>query len=381
VVLAAEAIPAVVFMLVGGVLADRFPRYRVMMAGELLSMTGYLAIAVMLITGWAPLAGLVGAAALAGIALALLWPSLTGIIPEVVPAERLQAANGLLQLGTNGSRIAGFALGGTTVVLVGGGPALAISAALFAVSALLVAALRLGNRAATDDGTPRRTALADLREGWHEFSSRQWLWVIVLQFSFMIAALQAAHGVLGPVVARDQLGGAAAWSAVLVGEALGTLLGVVIAMRIRPRRPMLTATLLMFPTVAPFVLLGTAAPLWTIVLGGAVMGICFDIFLVLWQTTLQREIPPDTLSRVSSYDALGSFMFGPIGLLLAGPAAAAFGARPTLLACAAIMVVATTAALLSPDVRRMRAPADAAHVPPGPGLPDGLAPAVTGEPR
>jgi len=124
--------------------------------------------------------------------------------------------------------------------------------------------------------------------------------------------------------------------------------------------------------VLPYVLLGLGAPLWTVVAGGVVTGVCFDIFIVLWQTTLQREVPPETLSRVSSYDALGSFMFGPIGLLLAGPAAAAYGPKPALLVCAGVMVVATSAALLSPDVRRMRAPAVRPALVPDPGLPDGL---------
>jgi MFS family permease len=285
-----------------------------------------------------------------------MWPALTGIVPEVVSADRLQTANGLLQLGTNAARIGGYALGGTAVVLVGGGWALVVSAGLFATAAVLVAALRLapGPRTAR---VGSGTAFADLREGWREFVSRQWLWVIVLQFSFIVAALQASHGVLGPVVAKNELGGAAAWSAVLVGEAVGTIVGVIVAIRVRPRRPMFFATLVMLPSVAPFALLGASAPLWMVVLGGVVMGICFDLFLVIWQTTLQREIPPHSLSRVSAYDALGSFMFGPIGLLLAGPAVVAFGAKPSLLVCAAVMVVATLAALLSPDVRRMRAPA------------------------
>jgi len=362
VVLAAEAVPTVVFMLAGGVLADRFPRARMMMVGELLSAAAYTAIAVMLLGGWAPIWALATAAAVAGTAVALLWPALTGIIPEVVAPDRLQAANGLLQLGGNAARIAGYALGGTAVVLVGGGVALAISAGLFLTAAILVAALRLPPKADRDAapdsaGAPRSSALADLRDGWREFVSRQWLWVVVVQFSFMVAAIQAAHGVLGPVVAKESLGGAAAWSAILVGEAVGTIGGVVIAIRIRPSRPILVGTLLMFPSVLPYLLLGLDAPLWTIVLGGAVLGVCFDIFGVLWQTTVQRVVPPESLSRVSAYDAFGSFLLGPIGLLLAGPAAAAFGARPTLLGCAGLMIVATLAALLSPDVRRMRAPA------------------------
>jgi hypothetical protein len=352
VVLAAEAIPTVVFMLVGGVVADRFPRYRVMMVAEILSATGFAGIGLMLLTGRAPLAGLVAAAAVAGTAVALMWPALTGIIPEVVPSERLQPANALLQLGANASRISGYALGGLTVVLVGGGWALIISAAMFALAAVLVAALRLGPVAVTRG----RSAFVDLRDGWREFVSRQWLWVIVLQFSFLVAALQASHGVLGPVVAKSSLGGAGAWTAFLVGEAAGTILGVFVAMRVRPRRPMLFAEMLMLPVALPALLLGVGAPLWTLVLGGAVMGVCLDVFLVIWQTTLQREIAPGMLSRVSAYDALGSFMLGPIGLLLAGPAASAFGARPALLVCAGVILVATLASLLSPSVRRMRGP-------------------------
>jgi hypothetical protein len=118
-----------------------------------------------------------------------------------------------------------------------------------------------------------RTAIADLRDGWREFASRQWLWVVVLQFSFVVAALQAAHGVLGPVVAKEEMGGAVAWSAVLAGEAAGMLVGVFIAMRIRPRRPIFVATLVTLPTVAPYLLLGLNAPLWIIVGGAVVMGI------------------------------------------------------------------------------------------------------------
>ncbi|HEY0700245.1 MAG TPA: MFS transporter, partial [Micromonospora sp.] len=80
------------------------------------------------------------------------------------------------------------------------------------------------------------------------------------------------------------------------------------------------------------------------------------VFGVLWETTMQREIPPAALSRVSSYDALGSYMFGPIGLLAAGPAAVAFGPRPMLAACGVLIAAVTLVALLSPGVRRLRAP-------------------------
>ncbi|MFI9558561.1 MFS transporter [Nonomuraea endophytica] len=354
VVLTAQSLPMVLFMLVGGVIADRFPRQLVMMAGEWVNCAAYAALATMLFTGWTPLPALATAAALGGIAMAVLFPALTGIIPEVVPAERLQTGNALLGLGANTSRVAGAVLSGITVTLVGGAWALAVSGLMFGVSGLLIQFLRLPPHVRT--GAARPSVLRDLKDGWQEFRSRQWLWVVVAQFSIMIMALQAAHGVLGPLLAKEHLGGAGAWSAVLAGEAVGTLVGVVVALRLRPKRPILIATLLCFPSALPYLLLGVDAPLWVVVAGAFTLGICFDVFGVLWQTTLQREVQPEALSRVSAYDALGSLMFGPLGLLLAGRLAVMVDARSAMLVCAGVVVVSTAAALLSPGVRNLRAP-------------------------
>ncbi|MFI7134504.1 MFS transporter [Nonomuraea sp. NPDC050153] len=353
VVLTAESVPMIVFILFGGVLADRLPRKWVMMAGESLMAVGFFALAAMLLAGWTPLPALSAAAALTGVGTAIMFPALTGIIPEVVPPDRLQAGNALLGLGQNASRVAGAVLGGGTVVLFGGGWALVVSGAMFAVAGALLALLRMDPVATSRE---RHSVLADLRDGWREFSSRQWIWVVVAQFSLMVMAIQAGHGVLGPLIAKETLGGPAAWSAFLAGEAVGTIVGVLAAMRLRPRRPILVAVLLCLPPALPYALLGLDAPLWAIVIGAFVLGVCFDLFGVLWQTTMQREVPAESLSRVSSYDALGSMMFGPIGLLLAGQAADLFGTEETLLACAVIIVLSTLAALLAPGVRNLRAP-------------------------
>ena len=353
VVLAAEAIPMVLFMLVGGVIADRFPRNRVMMFGEVFNAVAWGSLAVMLLTGWTPLPVMAFAAALSGIAVALLYPALTGIIPEVVPADRLQTANALLGLGANSARVAGLVLSGITVAVIGGGWALVVSALMFAFSATLVAAMRLKpvERAAGAG----KSVLKDLRDGWDEFRSRQWLWVVVAQFSVLVMAVQAAHGVLGPVIAKESLGGPAAWSAVLTAEAVGMIVGVLVALRLRPRRPILVCTLLTPITAFPYLLIGFGAPLWLIIIGAFLMGISFDVFGVLWNTTMQREVPAESLSRVSSYDALGSLMFGPIGLLLAGPVAVAFGAQTGMIACAVIVILTAGVALLSPEVRNLTA--------------------------
>ncbi|MFI6500208.1 MFS transporter [Nonomuraea typhae] len=355
VVLTAESLPMVLFMLVGGVVADRFPRQRVMMAGELVNSVAFFALAAMMFTGWTPLWAMATAAAFSGIAMAVLFPALTGIIPEVVPADRLQTGNALLGLGANTSRVAGAVLSGIVVTLVGGAWALAVSGLMFGVAGVLIAMLRLPPH--RQEAGERHSVLRDLKEGWKEFSSRQWLWVVVAQFSVMVMALQAAHGVLGPLLAKEHLGGPGAWSMVLAGEAVGTLVGVFVALRFRPRRPILAATLLCFPSALPYLLLGVSAPLWMVIAGAFVLGICFDVFGVLWQTTLQREVPPEALSRVSSYDALGSLMFGPLGLLLAGRLAVLVDARSAMVVCAAVVVVSTAAALLSPGVRNLRAPA------------------------
>jgi hypothetical protein len=360
VVLAAEALPLVAFLLVGGVIADRLPRWKVMAAGDAGNAVAFAAAAAMLITGWAPVWALVLAAAVSGISTATLFPAMTGIIPDVVPADRLQTGNALLGFGTNVARVTGLVASGAAVVLLGGGAALAVSAGMFTVAAVIVTGLRKPRGdAQVDTGESRHSVIQDLREGWREFASRQWLWVVVLQFSVLVMAVQAAHGVLGPVVAKESLGGAPAWSAVLAGEAVGMIAGVAVALRLRPRRPILVATVLTGPAALPYLLLGLGAPLWTVVAGAFVQGICFDVFGVLWQTTMQREIPPAALSRVSSYDALGSLMFGPIGLLWAGPAAVLIGPRPALVGCAVIVGITTLAALLAPGVRNLRAPDDA----------------------
>jgi predicted MFS family arabinose efflux permease len=354
-VLAANSVALVAFMLLGGVIADRLPRYRVMYASDGLSALAWGGIAVMLLTGWAPVGVLAVLAVLAGLGTALFWPAMIGVIPEVTPADRIQAGNGLLRLGTNGARILGFAVAGAMVALVGAGWAMALNAVGFLVSALLLSRLKLPRT-----GTIEKShMLSDLKEGWKEFSSRQWLWVVVAQFSILVGGLEAFYGVLGPVVAKHDLGGAPGWSTVLAGESIGMLVGVVVAIRIRPRRPILLGVALTFPLAIAPLLLGLHAPLALVTVGAFVGGMAIDIFGVLWDTAMQRSVPPAALSRVSSYDALGSLMFGPIGLVLAGPLATWLGPRHALLVCAAATIIPTALALLSPGVRTMRMPGPA----------------------
>ena len=221
---------------------------------------------------------------------------------------------------------------------------------------------RIGPRPRAAAGNASRSSPTCVRVGTI-FISKQWLWVVVAQFAVLVMALQAAHGVLGPVVAKHELGGAAAWSAVLAGKTIGMIVGVVIAMRLRPKRPILSRPWHVRRARCPTHPRHERSTVDTRASASFLMGISHDIFGVLWNTTMQREIPPESLSRVSSYDALGSLMFGPIGLLLAGPVALAVGPKPALLGCAAVVVIVTLLALLSPDVRNLRAPVEVVAAP------------------
>lgn len=353
IVQASLALPQLL-VLVGGVIADRVPRARLMVIAELLAGLGYAGLAALILLGHAPTVALAVLAALAGLGTALFAPAYAGLLPEVVRADQLHAANGLQRLGVNAGQVLGFGLSGVAVVLIGPGWTLAINAGSFLVSAVLLGSLRVPP-VSRPGGNPVR----ELREGWREFRSRQWLWVIVVQFSLLVGALEAYVGVLGPMAARQWMGGAPAWSAVLVAQMAGNLLGVLVAIRVRPRRPMLVATLATLTFAPPLLILGLHWPLVAILAAVFVSGVGIDIFGVLWSVTLQREVPATVISRVSSWDHFGSLALAPLGLAVAGPIAMVAGVGPTLLGGAALIVVATLAALCAPEVRRLRAPTDA----------------------
>lgn len=352
VVLAAEAIPMVGFMLVGGVIADRLPRSRVLRGGLLLSATAFAALGAMMLTGWTPTAALCAAAALSGVGIALIYPALTGLIPEILPVRQLQAGNALLGAARNAAQIIGLVSSGMLVAWVGGAWALMAGAALFGVAAWL--ATGIPARSAGPAGLSAGGVLGDLRDGWREFVAHEWLWVVVAEWSLMVLFFAAAHGVIGPVIANAELGGAVPWSWILAGEAGGTLLGGLAAMRWRPRRPILAAVLATAVTLPPpFLCLALGAPLPVIIATMAAAGAGFGLFGVLWATTMQLRVPAESLSRVASYDALGSLVFQPVGLLVGGPAVVLLGAHPAMLACGLGLIVVCLLPLASGDVRRL----------------------------
>jgi MFS family permease len=349
IVLTARQVPTVLFILFGGVWSDRLPRHHVMVASNVVSGASQAAAAALLISSHAQLWHLAVLAAVNGASSAFFFPASTGIVPQTVPVPMLQQANATLRLALNATNITGAALGGLLVAVSSPGWAIAVDAASYGLAAVAIQAMNLppGLRIAGS------TVLHELRDGWRDFWSRTWLWAIVLQFAFVLAVESGSIYVLGPEVAKRHLGGPGAWGAVLASTAVGLVLTGAVMLRWRPRRMLRTATFGVFPLALPLVALAWPAPLPVVLVCAFAAGAGIEVFGVLWDTTMQQEIPVEKLSRLSAFDALGSIGLTPIGLVAAGPVAALIGSRATFLGSAALIVVATGLVLLSREVRTL----------------------------
>jgi len=354
VVIAAPTLAAIAVLLVGGVVADRTSRQRVIYGSEILAMGAQFTLAWLFLSGTATIPLLTAFMLINGIAMAFHTPAATGLIIQLVDRKDLQAANALLGVARNGAVAGGAALGGILVATVGAGTTLLIDAVSFGVSALLVFTLKPMAQAQPEAAS----ILEDLRLGWREFTSHTWLWVIVLQFSLIVAAGAAVFGLIGPAVARDQMGGAVDWGFIASGFGIGTLAGGVIGMRVRPVHPMRVATILVFFFCGVDLMLAIPAPVLIVAGAAFISGFAGQIFAVLWYTTLQTRVPAHMLSRVSSYDHLGSIALAPLGIVAGGFLYEALGFRTTLIIAAAIVVIPTAIALCVRDVRMMTSRTD-----------------------
>jgi MFS family permease len=198
------------------------------------------------------------------------------------------------------------------------------------------------------------SAFRDLRDGWREFTSRRWLWAVVAQFTIVTGIYAAAMQVLGPLTAHAQLGGARSWGLITAAYAVGAVAGGLVMTRYRPDR-LLVAGMLSIPAYS-LLLFALAVPLPVpLDLGAALAaGGSLEVFTVCWATTLQQEIPPDKLSRIVSYDALGGIAATPVATAVAGPAAAALGTTAVLTVAGALVATLPLLVLLTPEVRHIR---------------------------
>lgn len=348
-VLAAGTFPLLATVLVGGVVADRASRRAVMVAADLVRVASQGAMAALLIAGVAEVWMLALLAGVTGAATGFFSPASTGLLPEVVLAEQLQPANALRGSAVATGEILGPAVGGVLVAAAGAGWAMGIDAATFAISAACLAMLRFSPRAARQAGS----FADDLRQGWSVFRSRRWVWTFVLYFA-LGNLLWGAWGALGPMVADRELGGAAAWGAVLAAMGAGALAGSLLAVRAKPRRPLLFAALADGLFALPLAFLAAAPPVVPIACAALLAGAGTALAISVWESTLQRRIPEESLSRVSSYDWFGSLAFAPLGLAIWGPVAAAVGVGASLWVAFGLAAASTLALIAVPDIRRVR---------------------------
>jgi MFS family permease len=347
-VFAAFSIPRVLLTLAGGVWSDRLPRQRVMVAADLVRAAAQAIVSTLLITGNGQTWHLIGLAVAMGSASAFFVPATTGLMPQVVSRPRLQQANALVSISQSAAHIFGPLVAGLLVATVGPGWAFAVDGASFLLSAGFLLAMRVPPLVSQE----RRTFVAELADGWHEVVSRRWVVAAILTFALSNASL-AAFQVLGPLVAAESLGGAAAWGVILAGGAVGGLVGGAISLRWKPRRPLVPAFAVMAIATIQLLFLVPPFPVPVIALGSMVAFAGIVISNAFWDTMLQQHIPPAVLSRVSSYDWMVSLLFQPVAYAAVGPMSESIGRPETLLLAAGIGIAANTAVLLVPSVRTL----------------------------
>jgi len=357
IVLAAQAVPLVLVLPIGGVIADRVGRPRMIAICDMVLAIVVAVIGLLFITGTATIPLLAALNVLASTLNGLWYPAYPGLAVDVVPDEHLQPANAYMSVAGNGGFIVGTAIGGALVTLVGSGWAILLDAASFMVAGILVFTLRHFSRPHDSGESPIR----DLVDGWKVFTSYRWIVAVVVAFSFIVMVMRGAEEVLGPVLALEHYGGAAGWSVVLAAMSVGLLLGAFVASRLRIERPIAFGMILCLALPAWLITLALAAPLPVVMAGAFAWGFAIEVFQVMWFTALQRNVPAESLSRVSSYDAFGSLIFGPIGLAAAGPLLAVMPIAEAFALAALVAALGVLAALLVPSVWRLRR---------GDGLPD-----------
>lgn len=348
VVLAARSIPMAAFMLLGGVVADRFSRSVVLRVSHLGAALSQGAVGALLITGTAQLWMLVVLEFVNGTLIAFTFPAMQGVIPQLVRRDQLQQANALLNFTRHGLYIVGPGLAGLVVVTLGSGWAIAFDALTYAVAAVCMGALALPPYA-REQAT---SMLEDLRVGWVEFRTREWVWVIVAAFGLINMIEAATWMTLGPTIARDTIG-ESAWGLVLSAEAFGFLVMSLILLRVSIRYPLRAGMLGMLVGVLPLLALGLSPQVVLLVAGAVVAGAGIEVFSIGWATALQEHVPEEVLSRVSSYDALGSFVAIPVGQLLAGPLVLLVDPATVVVAGALVYALLATATLTSRSVRNL----------------------------
>ena len=326
-VLAAQSIPFVLLLLVGGVWADRLPRHRVMVVTDLARAGLHVVLAVLIVAGEVEIWQIVVIEALFGAAHAFFRPAYSGLVPQTVPEEHLQEANAVNMLSYYVSTFVGPAAGTALYVAAGAGATIAIDAATFLVSAALLFFVRPRERGARAE---RASMTHELRVGWREVRARTWVWITLIVAALGMLTAWGPYQSLGPALSEELYGDDAVFGLTASALGAGCIAGAALAIRWRPEQPMFVAMVLNIAWSANYLIFGLGPPLAIVLVSFAIAGVTISLFVTWWETTLAQHIPPAALGRVASWDWMMSLGLSPVGLLLAGPIAEVIGAQETL---------------------------------------------------
>ena len=355
-VAAAGFLPFIVLGIIGGVIADRIERRRILVASDAVRLVSQGVAGILLVSGQAEVWHLAVLTAVFGAADSFFSPAFSGLMPLTISEPHyLQPANALRGLSFSTGSIVGPALGGILVATLGEGGALLVDAGTFGVSIACLLALR---PRVVERGDPEPFA-ADLRGGWREVRSRSWVWSFLLAMVVYHVIVLPSIYVLGPVLMKDELNGATSWAIITVAFGLGSIVADVFLLRWHPRFALRAAAIALIFASCQAVIIGSGLPILAIAAVEFLAAIGVSAFFTLWETSLQEHIPEQSLSRVSSYDYAASAGMMPIGMVVAGPVAEAVGIHETLAGMSVIGIVAALGCLSVRSVRDL--PRAAAH--------------------
>jgi len=352
IVMAARFVPLIGFMLFGGVIADRFQRNRLVGGSDMIGSFLAAISAISLIAGFSSVWLLATMGALFGVLNAIWWPAMSGVLPEILPKEKLQSGNAIIGLTTNIGYIVGTLSGGILVATVGAGWGLLIDAISFFLAGMIVWFLPILGKA--QDASPG--ILHDLIVGWREFISRSWVIAMVFAFSLINMAFESMLSVLGPLNFNDPVTGPKQWSYNLAALTTGMLIGGIWVLKVKFKKPLLVSMILIAISSIWDFSLALDLPLAFGLIAGVFSGISLEVFIVTWMTSLQSHVPEESYSRVSSYDTLGSYGIAPLGIVVAGPLAMHFGVNTILFVTGLTTLIAASLSLLVKSVRNLENP-------------------------
>ena len=335
----------------GGVIADRYGRIRMAAITDEWGGIVLLVQAIWFTTGHVPFWFLLVAQINFGAMWAIFWPSLAGVVPALVEEDQLMSGDALTQMSANLMLILGSSIGGWIIATHGSSVALIIDATTFILSGLIVLTLR--HLTIAPEAT-ENSVIDDLLHGWKVFLSFRWIVIVVFGFSSVFMCWSAIDSVLGPLLAIKKFHGASSWATIVAVEFFGYLAGSLIAIKVRPKYPMRFLLLGTYAICGYLIALAFSNSVLVIAIFAFLFGVNFDLWGAIWSTALQKEVPKESLSRVSAFDGMGTLFTRPIGVAVAAPLASAIGLRSTFLWMALLSAVVITGMLASPSVWRMQ---------------------------